>query len=475
MNTNPTSALGKFLRNFSYAFVANLIQMAVSAIIVLIIPKFFGVDDYGYWQLYLLYFSYVGSIQLGWCDGVYLRYSGKEYKDLDGNLFASQLGYLIIFYLLVSSLLVFSVNLFFGDVFNLAILIFTLLSGLMTTPRGLLFYVLQGTNRITEFAKMNMLEKISFISLLLLFFVMGFRSFESIILADILGKLLSLLGTVYYCRDIVFKKWQPLKTSIKEAYENINAGIKLMVANIASSLIIGIVRFSIEQAWGLEVFGKISLTLTISNLVMIFINSVGVVIFPVLKRVSHDRLSSLYTTIRNLLMALLFFSLVFYYPIKVVLSYWLPQYAESLNYMALLFPLVIFESKTSLLINTYLKALRKEKNILYINVSTVLLSLITTYFTITVLDSLTSVIVSIVLLLAVRSITAELFISKLLNISVNKDIFFEISLTVIFMLSSWNIRGILGLLIYMIFYAIYIFLKKGDIKQSIQQLKSINK
>lgn len=475
MRFDRTSVLDNFLRNFSYAFAANLVQMAVSALIVLLIPKIFGVSDYGYWQLYLLYFSYVGSIQLGWCDGVYLRYSGKNYKDLDGNLFASQIGYLIIFYLVMSSLIMLLVNVFFSENFNITIMSLTLVAGLMTTPRGFLFYVLQGTSRITEFAKMNILEKLSFVFILVGFFFAGLRSFEYIILADILGKLISLMGTIYICRDIVFKKWNSSRKNLIEAYKNIDAGIKLMIANIASSLIIGVVRFSIEQAWGLEVFGKISLTLTISNLVMIFINSIGIVIFPMLKRVSHEKLSDLYIIIRNILMTLLFLSLVFYYPLKMVLSAWLPEYAESLKYMALLFPIVIFESKTSLLINTYLKSLRKEKNMLYINVGTVILSLGTTYLTINVFDSLTGVISSIVFLLAIRSIIAELFIGRLLDFSVLKDIIFELVLTVIFMVSSWSIGGIWGLIVYMAFYGLYLLLKKDQIKQSLKELQVMKK
>ncbi len=40
---------------------------------------------------------------------------------------------------------------------------------------------------------------------------------------------------------------------------------------------------------------------------------------------------------------------------------WLPEYADSLQYMGILFPIVIYEGRMSLLINTYLKTIRKEK------------------------------------------------------------------------------------------------------------------
>ena len=47
-----------------------------------------------------------------------------------------------------------------------------------------------------------------------------------------------------------------------------------MFANIASMLIIGVVRFGIERSWDVETFGKVSLTLSASNLMMLFINAV---------------------------------------------------------------------------------------------------------------------------------------------------------------------------------------------------------
>lgn len=474
-NANKSNlTLAKFLRDFTYTFMANLFQLVISALVVLIIPKYFGVKDYSYWQLYLLYYTYVGIIQLGWCDGVYLRYGGQHYDELDRNRIATQVGFISGFYAMASYVLLRIINLFFVNNFNIDILTLTVIAGFLTTPRGLLFYVLLGTNKIKEYAKMNIIERVAFLIALMIFFLIGYKRFEYIILADLMGKLVSLLGTIYICRDLVFVKYCNFKLGVKEAFLNIDAGIKLMIANIASSLILGIVRFSIGQKWGIEVFGKISLTLSISNLLMIFINAVGIVIFPILKRISEDKLKFLYNAMRNILMAPLLFLLIFYYPMKSILSFWLPQYSESLKYMALLFPLVIFESKMAMLINTYLKALRQEKNILLVNILTVFLSLFTTGITVYVFDNLMLAIISIVILLAFRSIIAEFMISRVIDIDVKKDIILEIILSCIFMYSSWYITGLKGVLLYLTSYCVYLYIKKDEMKKSIRLIKNIN-
>ncbi|MEH7250466.1 hypothetical protein V7114_27310, partial [Neobacillus niacini] len=62
-----------FMKNFSYTLSSNLISMIISTIVILIVPKVLGVEDYGYWQLYLFYASFVGFLHFGWNDGIYLR------------------------------------------------------------------------------------------------------------------------------------------------------------------------------------------------------------------------------------------------------------------------------------------------------------------------------------------------------------------------------------------------------------------
>ncbi|HGA0995664.1 TPA: hypothetical protein ACIQO3_002161, partial [Streptococcus suis] len=79
----------------------------------------------------------------------------------------------------------------------------------------------------------------------------------------------------------------------------------LMLSNVASMLVIGTVRLGIEKRWDVATFGKISLTLSISNLIMTFINAVGIVIFPMLKRTEKSELPELYVKIRTLLMPVL--------------------------------------------------------------------------------------------------------------------------------------------------------------------------
>ena len=262
------------------------------------------------------------------------------------------------------------------------------------------------------------------------------------------------------------------KLDIQETVCNIAVGINLMLSNVASMLIIGTVRMGIQKVWNIATFGKVSLTLSISNLLMTFINAIGLVIFPILKRTDESKLPKIYNQLRNVLMVLMFGVLLLYYPLKIALDSWLPAYRESLIFMALVFPMSVYEGKMALLINTYLKALRMERQIFKVNVIAMLLSFATTLIFAVSLRNLNATVLSIVLLLATRSILAELILAKRMQIEVVKDIWVELLMTLVFIASNWFLSVYLAAAAYGFVYLTYSIYKYQSLKDLLQQLRA---
>lgn len=462
-----------FIKNFSYTLSSNSVSMIISILVTLIVPKLIGIEEYGFWQLYLLYSTYVGFLHFGWNDGIYLRYGGEKYKDLDKRLFFSQFYMLVILQVIIVFIIFFVSDIYVINENKLFIFKMTAFCTIIVNLRYMLLYILQGTNRIKVYASITMLDRMIYLLLIVFFLLGGNRHYKLMILADILGKLFSLIYAMYTCKDIVFNNIFEFYFDFKESFENVRIGIKLMFANIASMLIIGVVRFGIERFWSVETFGKVSLTLSISNFLMIFINSIGIVIFPVLRRTSEEKLVNIYSSIRDFLMVILFGILIIYYPFKSMLSDWLPAYAESLKYMAILFPMCVYEGKMSLLINTYLKTLREEKLILKVNSIVLSISIIVTIITTYFLENLDLTVFSIVVLLAFRCVIAETYLSRIMNISVSKDIFLELFMTTVFIISGWYVNSGLTIVIYGITYLLYLFIKKNDIKRTIRGIRDL--
>lgn len=459
------------MKNFSYTLTSNFVSLIVSTLVILVIPKLIGINEYGYWQLYMFYSSYVGFLHFGWNDGIYLRYSGKEYNELDKRLFFSQFYMLLLLQLIIGIVIISISALYVFDVNRVFIIRMVTACLLLVNLRFMLLYILQGTNRIKEYAQITMMDRILYCFLITVFLVFGVSNYKLMILADLIGKLFSLLYAMYCCRDIVFRRISTFYFSWRETATNLNIGIKLMFATIASMFIIGVIRFGIERSWDVSTFGKVSLTLSVSNLLMLFINAVGIIMFPILRRTDEKKLSHIYETMRTILMVCLLGVLIIYYPFKVALTAWLPQYADSLKFMAIVFPMCVYEGKMSLLINTYLKTLRKEKLMLKVNIITLVLSVIITILTTIVFKNLSLAILSIVILLAFKCILSEILLSKILKISICKDILVELSMTIIFILSGWMLNSWLSVIIYAMAYALYLVGKRKDISGTIKNVK----
>lgn len=461
----------KIIKSFSIVLISNIVSFIITALVTFIVPKQLNVENYGYFQLYLFYIGYIGFLHFGWADGILLRYGGKYYETLNKSLFKGQIYLFSIVEIILAFALVL-VSIFTVEVVDREVVcIFTGVAIILLLPRTFLQYILQCTNRLKECAFQTIIEKIFYLLIVLLALSMRGDSFLPLLIADVIGKAVALCYSIYQCRDIFTAKIARIKDIIKESLDNIRVGIKLMFANIAASLIIGIVRFSIERQWDVATFGKISLTMSVSSLLMVFIRAVSTVVFPLICRSENQKIVAYYNVLKTLVMMPLLGMLVLYYPIKEILSIWLPQYSDSLNYMALLFPMCIYESKMSMLIETYMKALRKEKWLLSINLITVILSCILTCASVYILHNLNLAVLTIVVVLAFRCILAEISVSMILDISNMQDIVIETLLTIVFIFSSWYIGGFLGVIVYTMFYCIYLYIKRNDIKWMYKQLR----
>lgn len=451
------------VKNMSYSLLANLFSMIVSVLSVLVLPKILSGEGYGYYQLYIFYSGYVGYLQLGWIDGIYLRYGGQYFDKLEKDKFCSQIKLFTIFTLLLSFLIV-VLSFSFVKSYSLICIMIAIYT-LLYLPRTLLQTILQTTNQIREYAKITLFGRTIFGILILILALLKCNNYIYYVLSDIIGRLVALILSMIYCSSLIFTKQEKISKAIKEAKDNMHVGINLMLSNLASLLIIGIVRFFIQLKWDVVTFGKVSLTVSISNLLLIFITAISVTLFPMLKRAEKSKLMPYYNKIQTITITLILFCMIFYYPLSRILTYWISNYSESIKYVALLFPMCLYECKMNLLINTYLKTLRKEKQMLTINIIMIIISLIASMVVIFVFENLNLAILLIMILSMIRCIISEIYLSKVMEFSVWKEIISEALMSLVFILVNWIIGGWIGFIIYIVFFVCYVFAYKNNIKQ----------
>ncbi len=465
----------KFYNNLMYAILAQLIATIFNLIMYLLVPKVIGNISYAYWQLFLFYTNYAGFFHLGLVDGIYLKLGGKKYGDLDYNTLGSQLKIMFGFQVIIGIIGIIFVNILNIETERIFIIYCTIIYIIIYCVENFLGFVLQSVNLTKKYSIAVIIEKI--ISLVLVVIIMSLKinSYKPYIYVFLFAKIINVIYLIINAKEIVFSKFVGIKNTIKEVKDNILIGIILMLSTIASSLIIGSGRMVIDNIWGIENFGKISFTISMVNMVLLFIRQVSMVMFPALREVDDTQKAKMYNFTRTLMDVILPFVFLVYVPLSKILCLWLPQYGESIRYLSIILPICVYDAKMQVICNTYFKVLRKEKFLLVINVAIMILSVILSIISGYILKSMIVVTISMVVSVIIRSIISEIYLNKNMNSKIKTiipSIVLEFIVTVIFMISSWYLNEIYSLLIMCIVMMIYVVFNYKQIKSIILVIRN---
>lgn len=280
----------RILKNISYSFGANIISLLLGILATLLFPKFLGISGYGYYQLYIFYTGYLIITALGLSDGVQLKIAGKEYKQLDFNEQSSLFWLSSIFQVVIYAILLLISTLVIKESDKRYVIICACVVGFVTHPRYYLYTLLQGVNRLKEYSHIIITEKSISIVISIVALLLGFKNFRLMILFDVIGRILSFILAMLFCKEIVFRKPTFNKYIVRKLLSYTLSGSMILFAMQTSSIVIGINRYGIEQQWGIEEFSKISLAIALSNMVLRCVNSISVVMFPTLRNVDKNKL-----------------------------------------------------------------------------------------------------------------------------------------------------------------------------------------
>ena len=461
----------QFVKNIIGAVGANVVRLMISVMLTLLLPKLMGPEEYSYWQLYLFYGTYLAYSSLGWCEGFTLKYGGAHYEDLDKSQVMGQIfllfGYEVLFFgglWLVTSLMGIQQT-------KHMLLMLACASAVFDIVRYMVQAILHTVSRISDYVRIVLLERLFFMGAAAVVLVLGFDSALALILAEITARLLSLGYSFWVVRDLVRTKPAGHGEILGEAKSEISIGCRLLWAMLASQLVIGIIRFAIEQKWGVLRFGQISLTISLSNMIVTCVSAIGVVIFPMIKRMGEDQMERFYSPTRTLMSVGIWCALLGFVPFKWMLTRWLPQYAGALEYLALLLPLCLYESRTAMLTTTYLKAYREEKNILKVNLTAVVLSMTAAGIGVFLLENLTLAVLAIPLLCMAKAYMAEFYVCRHFRFPIWRELLAETGMTALFMVSGWYGSYLTAIGVYGAGFVIYLLLQRRTIWEGVQHLK----
>ncbi len=449
------SVVKKAFKGFLFTLLAQIIVLLLSIARSMILPKVLSVPDYGYWQIYVLYSSYVGIFSIGYSDGIYLKYGKYQYDELPFPRLRTATRYYmaVLAVFTVSSmmfcLLISDVNRQFS-MFGVCIDIF--LMGM----NGLLIYILQITNQMKAYSFYSVIDKVVLLAAVIIISMAPDRVFSWVVMADVFSRVVVTLLLFIRFKDLFTGPGVPGKTGWIEFSDDIKIGINLMTANLMGMFVTGIGRFIVDLFGDITEYAYYSFGITITNLVMVFITAVSLVLYPTLKRLPESDYGEYFERLNIAVILFNFIALFAYFPAMIFIQFFLPQYFPISAYIHFLFGVIVLQAKMQMLINTFYKVLREEKALLKANLSCVVVFLFMAVSSFYYTKKVTAIAICTFIAMIYRCYASEFFVRRKMGLRISKDMLFEMTYIIVFVLVISFNDFVPALLIDIIMFAGYL-------------------
>ena len=447
----------KTVKNIIKVALSNAMTLIAGVLVGFILPKIIGITDYGYYKTFTLYCSYVGLVHIGITDGIYLKYGGKKYEEIEGEKEVFRLYNFIVFFLDIFFSFTLCVTAIFAPNDNIRFILFALSAYLiLNNVVGHFQIISQITNRFNELAIKNTIHSVLIImSVLLLwvfnrFFNYGF-SFKFYIIVYV-----SIIATsaIYYIiryRNIIFGKKASFIKCKGDVLLLVRIGIPLLVANLCTGLILNIDRQIVNIFWPVSDSNEYSIyafAYNLLSLITIAISAISTVIYPTLKKAEEETLRKNYSNLLTLILSFGFFCLTLFYPLSAFISWFLPKYVDSLTIFRIIFPGIVLSSAISIVIHNYYKVVGKSSLFFIYSLIVLALSLISDLIVYFVFRSTVAIsVASIFCILFWYSIT-DLYFEKKYSINCFKNYSLILVLTILFYLITMIENAFIGFVVH---------------------------
>lgn len=447
----------KIFRNILTVVSSNFLLLILGLVMSFVIPLLTSVENYAYWQLYLYYSGFVGFFMLGFNDGINIRYAGNNIENLSKSLF--NLFFKIVLVMSgISSIICMVMVLLFPIEFNQKLtLVFVTINIIIFNIHGFCVHINQMTMRFKYYSIANVMERTLFVLSVPIFYFLDSKYYWIIIL-NLICRLIALIYNLCTIKDLIFNKEDTAKISenFEEVKENYKAGFPLMLASVFAMLMTTVPRIIVERNFEIVEYGYFAFGYSTLNIAVQLISAMSVVFYPSLKSLNSASYGKLYKDIKFGFMIISLLLLIVYYPVNLIVQVVFIKYINVLEYLYLLFPIVIFQSFNSLITANFSRLKRLEKTYLYNNAISLLLNFAITNIVATNTHNIRMILVASLVCMMIWMLSSEGYIEKSLNIN-KKGSKFIIPLLVISIIVFTFVNYYYSLLYSLLFYLLYIF------------------
>ena len=420
-----------------YICIANLINLFISLFTGFILPKYLSIDTYAHIKLFQLYITYIGIAHLGYSDGMYLRFGGKQIDTIDRKCLEQEFKTFRLFQIIVSIIIV-----IISLIIKNEMLLFC---AIVIVPINISNYIRNLYNAIGQFKKYSRYTNINtifiFVINIILLFIIKTDYYYTYIIAQIVAYFIYYVFIEYEIKKLFGK--EKVKPNINYLFEDIKSGFLLLVGNFCNVIFTSIDRIFVKNLIGLVQFAYYSFATSIENLMNVFITPISTVMYNFF---CNEKENVTVVKVKRYIVIFSAIIIVMLFPVKFIINKWLTKYKEAIN---ILFILVSAQYIAIMIrtihINLY-KAEKKQNRYFIIMFSIVIVSIILNMIAYFINKTMTSIAIATLITNIIWYIIGEIdFKEYRLNI---KDYVYTFLVLIFFLICGIILNCIVGFIMY---------------------------
>ncbi len=343
----------RFLKNIAMVLFSNIFSILSGILVGFIIPKMMDVSDYGYYKAFSLYTSYIGLLHLGFIDGIYLKFAGKSFEDLNKEKFRFYFKFIFALQLLMT-LIVLGIAFFFINTNYFLVLVFVALDIIAVNLITYYEFISQITLQFKKISIRNILRNsFNIIAIAILYVLYRFNDvviYNYIYVSIVVG--INYVMAIWYIisyRDLSFGKSANFREAKADLVVFFKVGIQLLLANLIGQLMFIVDQQVVNIFFDNETYASYAFAYTMINLITIATSAISVVLYPTLKTMNEETVKQNYSKINSYLLIFVSLCLLIYFPLDLIIRTFLPKYIDSLQIFIIILPGVLISSSISVI------------------------------------------------------------------------------------------------------------------------------
>lgn len=464
----------RVLKDIVEVALSNAFTILSGIIVSFAVPKILSIESYGYYKIFTLYVSYIGLFSLGIIDGIVLKYGASDLEALDTLKFRSYFKWYIIvngFFTVLLTLIGITIpNMTYGF-----ILVSLGINLMFVNISGYFQQISQITQRFKEYSIRKVLQSFfNIVGVAVLYLIYKNKGVASYKIYILLVLAVNLTLMIWYIRTynfLIFGNTLKLKETKHEVKELMKMGFPLLFSNLCATLILALDRQFVSILFDTTTYAVYAFAYNMLSLVTVATSALSTVLYPTLKRTREENLRENYGMISSVVIMFVFVACVLYFPLYGFISWFLPQYIDSLVIFRIIFPGLAISSSITIVMHNYYKVTRESFRYFVKSIIVLLFSVCANYVAYYLFRTTISISVASILSILFWYVYVEQLFVKRYHYNRWPNFLYLVVMMMTFYFVSMASNKLFGFVLYVVLYlSISFILKHNEIKHMMEQL-----